>query len=212
MIDLMLESSGSSPGKTNLKLTKSGKPKKVSDRKGKPTPNGDWLKKMKLEHDEEMKAFHDASESKRGTAMTFASTYRKEHEEEYKTFVASWKESHTDSDTGSTVSLEETVDVVAPVVTVVPTAVVPAKKAVKKAQKAITTPIAATVQSDVTEEILPFTMGGMTYLRAGYQRPDGNHLWTSAHLWQSKKGAKGAYIGQLQLDGTINTDADEPSV
>ena len=81
----------------------------------------------------------------------------------------------------------------------------------KKAQKAITTPLAEPIAQSATIELLPFTIGGMTYLRNGYQRPDANHLWTSGYLWQSKKGVKGAYIGELQGDGTIDTDADEPS-
>jgi len=226
MIDLMLESSGSSTGKVSLKLTKSGKPKKISDRKGKPTPNGDWLKKMKLEHDAEMKAFHEASESKRGTAMTFASNYRKEHEDEYAAFVASWKESHSDSgsETATTLEAEETESIATPdmplsaplatplATVAAATPVVPVKKAVKKAQKAQPyTPTAVPIQVNVTEEFLPFTMGTVTYLRKGCPRPDGNHLWTSGHLWMCKKGVKGAYYGEIQENGTIDTEVDEPS-
>ncbi len=236
-IDKILESSGGSiPSKANpLKLTKSGKPKKISDRKGKPTPNGDWLKKMKNEHGDEMKAFHEASENKRGTSMTFASNYRKEHEEEYKNFVAQWKETHSDSDsTSSTLEAEEAEESDTPVSTAVPSAVpsavpvpsaapvtvpvpsavpVPSgspKKPVKKAQKAITTAVTTPTQSKFPEEMLPFTVNGVTYIRKGYQRPDGNHLWTSGYLWASNKGAKGTYVGQIQDDGSIDKTADEP--
>jgi hypothetical protein len=86
-----------------------------------------------------------------------------------------------------------------------------AKKPVKKAQKAITTPVAMPIVTTVPEELLPFTMGKITYLRNGNPRADGNHLWTSGYLWESNKGAKGAYKGQLQADGKIDTDAKEPS-
>lgn len=221
-IDQILESSGGSiPAKANpLNLTKSGKPKKISDRKGKPTPNGDWLKKMKTDHGDEMKAFHEASENKRGTAMTFASNYRKEHEEEYKEFVAQWKESHSDSgSTSSTLEAEEADTPVAtsavPVPSAVPSAVpVPStgsvKKPVKKAQKAITTAVTTPIESKIPEEMLPFTMNGVTYIRKGYQCPDGNHLWTSGYLWASNKGAKGAYVGQIQTNGLIDKTMTEP--
>jgi len=54
-------------------------------------------------------------------------------------------------------------------------------------------------------------MDSVTYIRRGYSRPDGNHLWTSAYLWESNNGAKGKYKGQIQADGQIDTDADEPT-
>jgi hypothetical protein len=218
-IDQILESSGGSiPAKANpLKLTKSGKPKKISDRKGMPTPNGDWLKKMKNDHGDEMKAFHEASESKRGTSMKFASNYRKEHEEEYKNFVAQWKESHSDSgSTSSTLEAEEADTSVPSAVPATSSAPVPvpstgsAKKPVKKAQKAITTAVTTPIESKIPEEMLPFTMDGVTYIRKGYQRPDGNHLWTSGYLWASNKGAKGAYVGQIQTNGLIDKTMSEP--
>ena len=237
----MLEDSGaSSTGNTGpLNLTKSGKAKKVSDRKGKPTANGDFIKKISTEHAAELKAFKDASEKKQGAHMIFVTNYRNAHEDEYKAFVDNWKETHSEpsnSETASTAILESVASPVAlPVTSSVASSVAlpvalsgtssgtssvassvtgPTKKPVKKAQKAQEkpyTPVVQPIANTITEELLPFTMGGMTYLRTGYQRPDGNHLWTSGYLWLSKKGAKGAYIGQIQADGVIDPDVDEPS-
>ena len=96
----------------------------------------------------------------------------------------------------------------------------PAKKTVKKAAKkevAIVTPVAVIteVEAEAEEdpELLPFKHKGKNYLRLGAKREDGKHLWTSGNLWESKKGAKGAYVGSLQADGTIDEDEElEPII
>jgi hypothetical protein len=263
-IDLMLESNGASvSGNGSLKLNKSGKPKKISDRKGKPTANGDFIKKIRAEHFEELKAFQETAEKKQGAHLVFVSNYKKAHEEEYKAFIAAWTPNKDDSETASTLSAESssvaslsatlatlastsaaarpptipsrsvassldadimlkskvnTINATVPSAMKVAAPIAPpaaptasAKKPVKKAQKAVITAMAQPIASSSDEELLPFTMAGKTYVRTGYQRPDGNHLWISSYLWESDKGAKGAYIGQLQPDGTIDADADEPS-
>jgi hypothetical protein len=81
----------------------------------------------------------------------------------------------------------------------------------KKATPAITTPVVAPIEA-AAPELLPFKMGVVTYLRMGTKRPDGNHLWASGHIWNSKNGAKGPYIGELQDDGELNEEATEPVV
>jgi len=85
------------------------------------------------------------------------------------------------------------------------------KKPVKSAKKAdaITTPVVAPIAA-AEPELLPFKMSGETYLRMGTKRPDGNHLWTSGHLWQSNKGKKGEHIGEIQDNGEIDETASEP--
>ena len=96
----------------------------------------------------------------------------------------------------------------------------PAKKAPKKVAKkeaVIVTPVAIVAPvadaEDEDPELLPFKHKGKNYLRLGTKRDDGNHLWTSGNLWESKKGAKGAYVGCLQADGTIDTDEElEPII
>jgi len=84
------------------------------------------------------------------------------------------------------------------------------KKPVKTAKKAevITAPVAVPMVA-AEPELLPFKMAGETYLRMGTKRPDGNHLWTSGHLWQSIKGKKGDHIGEI-VDGVIDETASEP--
>jgi hypothetical protein len=46
----------------------------------------------------------------------------------------------------------------------------------------------------------------------GISKPDGNHEWLSGDLWLSKKGARGSYAGELMEDGSINADAEEPTL
>ena len=86
------------------------------------------------------------------------------------------------------------------------------KKTVKTAKKAdtpiITAPVAVPIVA-AKPELLPFKMAGETYLRYGTKRPDGNHLWTSGHLWQSNSGKKGDHIGEI-VDGVIDETASEP--
>ena len=98
----------------------------------------------------------------------------------------------------------------APVAEAKPAAKKPVKSA-KKATPAITTPVAAPIEA-AAPELLPFKMGVVTYLRMGTKRPDGNHLWASGHIWNSTKGAKGPYVGELQDDGELNEEATEPAV
>ena len=250
MIDQILESSGASVNGKGAKGAKGAK--KVSDRKGKPTCNGDWIKKIRAEHAEELKAFQESSEKKQGAHMIFVNNYRRDHPDEYEAFAAEWKDTNSmsqsnASDADSVADVEEApiakpaakpsksvaTSVPASVATPVPASVAtpvpvpvttpskpvaapvapnaPAKKPVKKAQKAIVTPIAAPLALNSLEELLPFTMSGVTYLRMGSQRPDGNHLWSNGHLWVSEKGAKGDHYGELQDDGTIDTTVEEPS-
>lgn len=101
---------------------------------------------------------------------------------------------------------------VTPAPTAVPApAAEPKKKPAKTAKKAdtITTPVVAPIAA-AEPELLPFKMGSETYLRYGTKRPDGNHLWTSGHLWQSNKGKKGEHIGEIQDNGEIDETASEP--
>ena len=54
---------------------------------------------------------------------------------------------------------------------------------------------------------MPFTLDGQTYMR-----PKSGEEWASGDLWYTDaSGAKGNYLGELMEDGSINTDAEEPS-
>ena len=76
----------------------------------------------------------------------------------------------------------------------------------------ITAPAAAAAAAapDAEEaevELLPFKLDGQTYIR-----PSAAGNWASGDLWYTEKdGSKGAYFGELMDDGSINTDAEEPS-
>ena len=73
-------------------------------------------------------------------------------------------------------------------------------------------PEVAAPAAEQEAEALPFKLGGATYIRMGISKPDGNHEWLSGDLWLSKKGARGSYAGELMEDGSINADAEEPTL
>jgi hypothetical protein len=95
-----------------------------------------------------------------------------------------------------------------------------AAKAPKKATKAaaapapvvVAAPEPAPAEAEGEDEEMPFKLGAQTYVRYGHKGADGETVWASGDLWLSKKGAKGAYAGELQEDGSINADADEPEL
>jgi len=216
MMDQTIEAFGASieTGQKGLKLTKSGKPRKISDRKGKPTARDAFAKMICEEKKAELEAFKATLPKKQGAQFSFIANYKKENPEAYPAFEAKWKAEHASdsiSETASVIKSEsvETISAVSQMVAQIETKVT--KKPVKTAKKTITTEVVAPIQSAVTEELLPFTFNGATYLRPGTRRENGNHLWTSGHLWMSKKGAKGHHYGELQENGSINMDADEPN-
>jgi hypothetical protein len=90
----------------------------------------------------------------------------------------------------------------------------PAKvKKPKEAKKALAPVVESASEQEAKEaEELPFKLGGATYIRLGISKADNNHEWLSGDLWLSKKGARGSYAGQLMEDGSINADADEPTL
>jgi hypothetical protein len=97
----------------------------------------------------------------------------------------------------------------------------PAKKQVKQAKKAEVpkapeplpeSPKEEAEAEEADDEFIPFTLGGKKYVRLGQRRTDGNHIWASGDLWESKKGQKGPYVGVLQDDGKIDNTAEEPEL
>ena len=265
LLDRLLDSQGASSGPS----LKSGKEKKKSTRAGKPTPHGDFTKKVLAEHASEFETYKTqmkmANPEMKGIHLSFVGNYKKEHEEEYKTFEASWKQAHPKPATESVVGSGENSVApsdsegdavpttkktrvlteeqkakmkagreaaaatkkaakeageaavkdamgVAPIPLATTTKVV--KKAVKTAKKAeIVVPVVTTAVNEVDDpELLPFKHAGVNYLRVGFKRDDGNHLWSTSDLWMSNKGAQGAYCGALLEDGSINADAEEPDM
>ena len=221
MLDRVIEASDPVKGhksNTGLKLTKSGKPRKVSDRKGKPTARDAFAKMICEQMKAELDAFKATLAKKQGAQFTFVANYKKEHPEVYSAFETKWKAEHPDAQTPeastAATSIATESPIVAEVTATVGTATVSAvvtKKPVKTVKKAaITREIVAPIQASVADELLPFDIGDKTFLRLGTRRENGNHLWTSGHLWMSKKGAKGGHYGELREDGSINMEADEP--
>ena len=87
-----------------------------------------------------------------------------------------------------------------------------AKKAAPVAEVAAPVAEVAAPAAEQEAEALPFKLGGATYIRMGISKPDGNHEWLSGDLWLSKKGARGSHAGELMEDGSINADAEEPTL
>jgi hypothetical protein len=89
-----------------------------------------------------------------------------------------------------------------------------AKKAAPAPEVVVAAPVVAAPEPEAEQEAeaLPFKLGGATYIRMGISKPDGNHEWLSGDLWLSKKGARGSYAGELMEDGSINADAEEPTL
>jgi hypothetical protein len=65
-------------------------------------------------------------------------------------------------------------------------------------------------EDEEAPELLPFKLGGRSYLRPGVLRDGGITSWATGELWESKKGLKGDWAGVLQEDGSIDLNADEP--
>ena len=60
-------------------------------------------------------------------------------------------------------------------------------------------------------ELLPFKLDGVSYFRLGAKTTDGEIAW-EGDLWYNKKGVRGSYVGSLLEDGSIDTDAEEPTL
>ena len=86
-----------------LKLTKSGKPRKESSNKGKPTSHGDFTKKILTEQKEKIAEFKAAHPELKSAHLNFLKIYKEENPQEYETFKAEWALAHPkESDAGST--------------------------------------------------------------------------------------------------------------
>ena len=90
------------------------------------------------------------------------------------------------------------------------------KKVTKKAAAVVPVaplvPLAVPVPEEASAEELPFKHNGVTYIRIGVAKSNGNHEWSSTDLWHSKKGARASYAGELMENGEINEDAEEPNL
>ena len=262
--------SANSGGK--VKLTKTGKVRKPSSNKGKPTARGDFAKKICEENKAEYETYKEDHNEQKGAHLIWISAYIKEHQTEYEAFKAAWALEHpkeaSDAESaepgeGEATTAAATTEAkpkkvlspehlakmkagreaklaekkaakeqmeaaakanspisLAPLVEDVVTAPAPQAQAMKgpkkvtKKAEAKPEPVVAPViaQEEAEPEQLPFKHNGVTYIRIGVAKADGNHEWASTDLWHSKKGARAGYAGELMEDGSINEDAEEPAL
>ena len=272
-----------------VKLTKTGKVRKPSANKGKPTARGDFTKKITVEHPDDFAAYKEANPDLKGPHLSWYKHYIDEHKDEYEAFKIAWALEHPKEDSTEAAEDESTDGAPADGAAAKPKKVLSpehlakmkagreAKLAEKKAAKdlleaaakadgpislaplvedaAVAAPVAAPVKlkgpkkvtkktaaepaaplepvpvavaapvpvavaapvpvpvaAEAEPEELPFKHNGMTYIRIGIQKADGNHEWASTDLWHSKKGKRASYAGELMEDGSINEDAEEPAL
>ena len=252
------------------KLTKTGKVRKPSSNKGKPTARGDFTKKITAECADDFAAYKEANPDLKGPHLSWYKHYIDEHKDEYEAFKAAWALEHPkeategaegeaegsdNADSAESVAkpkkvlspehlakmkagreaklaekkaakdlLEAAAKSGAPIAlpqSEAPepaAAATPAKmKGPKKVTKKVTAPAPepatmVAAEPEAEPEELPFKHNGLTYIRIGTQKADGNHIWASTDLWHSKKGKRAGYAGELMEDGSINEDAEEPNL
>jgi hypothetical protein len=186
--EITSRSKGASSGKV-------AKPKRAGSERG--TAWASFTKKVIEEHASEFAAFKEAAEVKQGVAPKFVADYRKSHLAEWESYSVQWKLEHpATSESASVASADEAVVPAAPVALALPPAPTVA-------------PVAESAASSDSEEVelMPFTLDGQTYMR-----PKSGAEWASGDLWYTDaSGGKGNYLGELMEDGSINTDAEEPS-
>lgn len=108
--------------------------------------------------------------------------------------------------------------VVAPVVVAVAPVVAPKPVAAPVAEDDDEESMETADEEEPVYEPLPFKLGPQTYFRLGLKSEEGEPEWAEGgDLWYAKKAAKGvlskgSYAGVLQEDGSIDTDAEEPTL
>jgi len=70
------------------------KEKKPRANTGKPTPHGDFTRKILAEHKDEVALFKVANPEMKGYHLAFVANYKKEHEEDFASFKAQWDIEH----------------------------------------------------------------------------------------------------------------------
>ena len=254
-----------------VKLTKTGKVRKPSANKGKPTARGDFTKKITVEHADDFAAYKEANPDLKGPHLSWYKHYIDEHKDEYEAFKAAWALEHpkeldaAESGDGAESAansegaeaaegvakpkkvlspehlakmkagreaklaekkaakdlLEATAKAAVSLPPIPEEVAVAAPVAKLKAPKTVTkkaapapvpAPAPMVTPVDAEPEELPFKHNGMTYIRIGVAKADGNHEWSSTDLWHSKKGKRAGYVGELMEDGSINEDAEEPAL
>jgi hypothetical protein len=216
---------------------KVAKTKRAGSERG--TAWASFTKKVIADHQEDFAAFKEAAEVKQGVAPKFVSHYRSTHEAEWEAYNELWKrENPIASENASVASggsaepaakkprAKKVAEKIEGQVTHFEELKEKKKRGPKKASSAeaevkaaapvslalpavapVEAPTPASEEAEEGVELLPFVLDGQTYLR-----PKSGDEWASGDLWYTTAdGSKGGYLGELMDDGSINTDAEEPS-
>lgn len=216
---------------------KVAKTKRAGSERG--TAWASFTQKVIAEHQEDFAAFKEAAEVKQGVAPKFVAQYRSTHVAEWEAYNELWKREHLVASESASVASGGSVEPAAkkPRAKKVaekiegqvahfeqlkekkkrgPKKVSSAEAEVKAAAPvslALPAPVEAPTPAPASDEdeegveLLPFVLDGQTYLR-----PKSGDEWASGDLWYTNAdGSKGGYLGDLMDDGSINTDAEEPT-
>lgn len=226
--------------KSRGKEASSGKTKTKRAGSERGTAWSSFTKKVITEHQEEYAAFKEAAEDGQGVAPKFVSHYRSTHEAEWEAYNELWKrENPIASENASVASggsaepaakkprAKKVAEKIEGQVTHFEELKEKKKRGPKKASSSaeaevkaaapvslalpavapVEAPTPASEEAEEGVELLPFVLDGQTYLR-----PKSGDEWASGDLWYTTAdGSKGGYLGELMDDGSINTDAEEPS-
>jgi len=217
---------------------KVAKTKRAGSERG--TAWASFTKKVVAEHQEEYATFKEAAgDNTQGIAPKFVSHYRSTHEAEWEAYNELWKRENPIASENASVASGGSAEPAAkkPRAKKVaekiegqvahfeqlkekkkrgPKKVSSAEAEVKAAAPvslALPAPVEAPTPAPASDEdeegveLLPFVLDGQTY-----QRPKSGDEWASGDLWYTNAdGSKGSYLGELMDDGSINTDAEEPT-
>ena len=176
----------------------------------------------------------DAKEAVSGAHIPFVAEWKKEHQLEWLSFKAQWDQDHPKgsraasvadgaSEAGSAEGADEAEEKPKrgrKTMTQEQKDAAKAKREAKKAAAAAATPDApAAPTTDEAEEaeddLLPFSKGGVDYLRWGHLDADGDEVWhPEGYTWlKNADGSRGAFAGKMvgtKLDKSAEAMADEP--
>ena len=101
-------SAGAASHGGKVKLTKTGKVRKPSANKGKPTARGDFTKKITVEHADDFAAYKEANPDLKGPHLSWYKHYIDEHKDEYEAFKVAWALEHPKEDSTEAAEDEST--------------------------------------------------------------------------------------------------------
>jgi len=192
----------------------------IQPRRRQPGAWAAWNMYCPKAHALEYEAFKASSATKQGITPLFCNQWRKDHPEEYAAFEAAYKEKYSFAAAPAEASPASDAAAGAPIFSRKPLSqehkdAMQAVRHNKKTEKevAVGALSANAAEADTEQiELLPFKLGGRSFLRPGTISINGSRSWITGNLWESKRGIKGDWVGVLQKDGTIDSNEDEPEI